>query len=182
MERLWRVCFWGVLVMWAYCLTAHVLTAAGWSPPVLNPLLVGGICVLVLWVGVRPIPRSDLNGNGPWYTAAIVLVSPVFVFWPMVFGSLVPNAVRFQQPFEDKGIPSGPPGDRYISYQYHRVRALTEEEFQRHQKWSNVRDSGISASISGAVFGYALFFRWLRNRPSQPPQQTVVATSISESS
>lgn len=36
-----RVAIGSAVLVWTYCLTAHVLTTAGWSPPLLDPLLVG---------------------------------------------------------------------------------------------------------------------------------------------
>jgi hypothetical protein len=84
----------------------------------------------------------------------------------MVVGSGVPNTMRYLALFEDTGVPSGPPGDRYLVDHGRRVRALTEDEYQQTQEWAAVRDSGFSAGFSGIVFGYALFLRWLRNRPN----------------
>jgi len=44
-----RVAFWVAALLWAYCLTAHALVTAGWSPPVLHPLLVGGLGAAISW-------------------------------------------------------------------------------------------------------------------------------------
>jgi hypothetical protein len=165
MEWLWRIAFWVASLMWAYCLAAHILTATGWSPPVLHPMLVGAVGTAIIWTGIWPYRRSGVPDDvpPPWLTVVVVVVS-FACMWPMMVGSGVPGTHPFSFG-RDIGVPDGLPGDRYLNNHGQRVRTLTEAEYQRTQEWAVVRDSGFSALLPGPVLGYALFLRRLRRPP-----------------
>jgi hypothetical protein len=136
-----RVAFWIAALLWAYCLTAHVLITAGWSAPVLHPLLVGGIGAAIVWttylsyqswpatVWPPPTPPSavprDLHEQArvkvappppPPSAIGLGVLSFVVMMWPMVVGARIPP-------------------------------------------WDLVRESGFSAGFSGMVLMLALCYR-----------------------
>jgi hypothetical protein len=69
--------------------------------------------------------------------------------------------------FEETGVPSGPPGDRYLNDHGRRVRALTEEEYQRVERWWVVQASAFAAGVSGIILGFILHVRRLGVAPRQ---------------
>lgn len=89
-----------------------------------------------------------------------MVLSFVCGLWPMVVGSGVPGTYRFS--FGEGGVPTGEPGDRYLTDHGRRVRLLTEEEYQRTQEWAAVERSGFTAGFSGMVLTFALCVRRLR--------------------
>jgi hypothetical protein len=170
-----RVAVWAAALMWAFCLVAHALTAAGRATPVLHPLLVGGVGAAIIWALYWP----HRSGPAPVLpqppsVVALIVLSFVMMMWPMVVGSGVPRTHPFSFG-RDMGVPSGPPGDRHLNNHGRRVRALTEEEYQRYREWEGVRESGFSACVSGIILAYALSYRRLRAAPHQAPQQTAEA-------
>jgi hypothetical protein len=68
--------------------------------------------------------------------------------------------------FEDTGVPAGPPGDRELNSHGRRVRAITEEEFQRVEAWNAVIQTGLMASFSGMSLAATLYFRQIQRMPS----------------
>src|SRR5438105_4426892 len=106
---MWRVGFWALVAMWAYCLVTHLLTAAGWSPPRIPAMVAAAIGVAVLWIGYWPVRRTfDAEPNDAWprLVVAVFVVSFVCTLWPMVVGSGVPNTNIFVSLFKDSGVPS----------------------------------------------------------------------------
>src|SRR5438270_12140274 len=100
----------------------------------------------------------------------------------MVVGSGVPNTNIFRSPFEDSGVPGGPPGDRSLDSHGRRVRALTEEEFQQAEAWLAVVWTGLMAGFSGMTLAGALYFQQARRKPVPSLQQTAPAEAVSGAS
>jgi hypothetical protein len=175
-----RVAFWVTAALWAYCLAAHLLVVAGLSPPVIDPLIVGAVAVPAIWVFCWPYRgRPFPNVRPPWYAIALMAASFLCGMWPMAIGSGVPGD---RPVFGDGGVPAGDPGDRYLNDHGRRVRAITEEEYQRIRRWDVVRTSAFAVACSGIVLGFVLHLRRLGVAPNQPLQQTAAAVSVSGTS
>lgn len=116
-------------------------------------------------------PRRGAQEPAPhWYVKALAVTALVCGFWPMVVGSEVPNSPwGVRGLFEDAGMPSGPPGDRYLNSHGRRVRAITEEEYQRLGVWEAVTWSGLMARFSEMALAGALFFQQGRGTPNPSP-------------
>ena len=84
----------------------------------------------------------------------------------MVVSSGVPNSHGLRFLFEDTGVPGGSPGDRSLDSHGRRVRAITEEEFQRVKAWEAVVQSGLMAGFSGMSLAALLYFRHAPRTPN----------------
>jgi hypothetical protein len=176
-ERLGRVAFGVAVLMWAYGLAAHALVVAGAAPPVLDPPLVGAVGVAAIWAARWPYwSRAFPVVPVPPLVPVLAVLGLGCMLWPTVVGSGVSGTHRLS--FGDGGVPTGLPGDRYLTDHGRRVRTLTEAEYQQTQEWAAVERSGFSAGAAAMVLGYAVYCRRVRNtlHPTRP------ATSASESS
>jgi len=117
-----------------------------------------------------------------WYVPALGVAALICGLWPWAVGSGVPNAPSLLGMFGDEGMPGGPPGDRELNSHGRRVRAITEEEFQRVEAWEAALQTGIMAGFSGMTLAVVLYFRQARSTPNQALQQTAAAGSVSGSS
>ena len=160
-----RVTFWATGAMWAYCLTAHLSVVAGLSLPVINPLVVGAVVAPVIWVSIWPYRGGHFpDVRPPWYAIALMTASLLCMLWPVVVGSGVPGD---RPAFGGGGVPAGEPGDRYLNKHGRRVRALTEEEYQRIRRWEVVGTSAFAVGVSGIVLGFLLHLRRLGVAPNR---------------
>jgi hypothetical protein len=179
-ERLRRVLVWVAALYWTCCLMVHVVVAVTLPGPLPGYsyaywfILTMVVAVVVLNV-LAPAGRGEDDPGPHWYVPALGVTALICGLWPMVVGSGVPNAPSgLRWAFEDTGVPSGPPGDRYLNSHGRRVRALTEEEFQRVEAWSAVIQSGLLAGFSGMTFAGALYFQHLRRAQNPAPAATEV--------
>jgi hypothetical protein len=159
-------------VSWVAALALHVVAVGGGTsqfPPyyqVWSFLLTTGVATSALWIARGG--RTDDPPATPWYCYAPGAAALITALWPMAVGSGVANA-PYILPFGDTGMPSGPPGDRYLNSHGRRVRNITEEEFQRVEAWERVVWTGIMAGIAGMTLAGALFFRQARRSPTEAP-------------
>jgi len=145
---------------------------------------------LVATMGVATAVLNIARYAGPepkdpaprWYIYAIAVTALICGFWPMAVGSGVANGpFGLLGVFEDTGMPGGPPGDRSLDSHGRRVRAITEEEYQRVEAWQAVMWTGLMACFSGMTLAGALYFHQGRSTPIQSLQQTAAAGSVSGS-
>ena len=175
MERTRRVLVWVAALYWVSCLAFHVVVAVTRPGPLPGYVFASGL-ILTIVVGTVVLNLTKPTGPGAndpparWYVPALGVTALICGLWPMVVGSGVPNAPTLLGLFEDTGVPAGPPGDRYLNSHGRRVRALTEEEFQRVEAWEAVVLTGLLACFSGMMLAGALYFRQARSTPDPPPQ------------
>jgi hypothetical protein len=174
-------------VYWVCCLAVHVVVAATLPGPLpgysfaywfVLTIVVGGVVLNV----TKPPGRGE-NAPAPrWYIPVIGAFSLICGVWPMAVGSGVPNSPSLRGAFEDTGVPSGPPGDRELHSHGRRVRAITEEEYQRVEAWDAVERTGFVTAVAGITLAAALHGQQIRRTPNQSPRQTAAAVSVSGSS
>ena len=187
MEKLRRVAVWVAALYWVCCLAVHVVVAVTQTGPLPGSfflysfLLTGGVAVAVLNI-TKPPSKDAKEPALPWYIPALAVASLICGLWPWVVGSGVPNAPSLLGVFGDTGVPGGPPGDRALARHGRRVRAITEEEYQRVEAWQAVVWTGFMAGFAGATLAGALYFQQVRRAPNQPLPQTAAAVSVSETS
>ena len=174
-------------VYWACCLAAHVVVAVTRPGPLPGYsyaywfLLTTAVALAVSWITKLASPDAK-EPAVRWYVPALGVAALICGLWPWAVGSGVPNAPSLLGMFGDEGMPGGPPGDRELNSHGRRVRAITEEEFQRVRAWEAVWQTGIMAGFSGMTLAAVLYFRPARSTPNQPLQQTAAAGSVSGSS
>jgi hypothetical protein len=139
-------------------------------------LLTGGEAVAVLNV-TKPAGPGAKDPNLRWYIPVLGVTALVCGLWPMVVGSGVPNSPGLRFLFEDTGVPGGPPGDRSLDSHGRRVRAITEQEFQRVEAWQAVIQTGLMAGFSGMTLAGALYFQQARRAPPLTPAVTQASGS-----
>ena len=182
MERLRQVAVWVAALYWACCLGLHVVVAVTQVGP--RPesfylfwfFLTAGVAVAVLNV-TRPAGPDAKDPAPRWYVPALGVTALICGLWPMAVGSGVPNTPGLRSVFEDTGVPGGPPGDRSLDSHGRRVRALTEEEFQRAEAWQAVVWTGLMACFSGMTLAATLYFQQMRRAPIQSLQTAAGSVS-----
>jgi|SRR5262245_26909433 len=178
-----RVAVWVAAVYWVCCLATHVVVAAT-RPGPLPGYTFAYWFILTMGVSLAAAHltrRAGADANDPpwpWYVVAIAVTALASGMWPMAVGSGVPNAPSVLGVFEDTGVAGGPPGDRSLDSHGRRVRAITEEEYQRVRAWEAVIQTGIMAAFSGMALAGTLCFQQAR-RASNEPRPTPAATQDS---
>ena len=181
METLRRVLVGVAAVYWVCCLAVHVVIAVTLPGPLPGysfaywfglMMVVAGVVLNVL----KPPGRGENAPTPHWYIAVLGVFSLICGMWPMVVGSGVPNApAGLRGLFEDTGVPSGPPGDRELHSHSRRVRAITEEEYQRVEAWNAVIQTGLMAAFAGMTLAGALYFQQARGAQNQALHPTPAA-------
>jgi hypothetical protein len=177
-EQVRRVAVWVAAVYWVCCLAIHLgvaVTRMGSLPSSLSAFgffLTMGVAAAVVFI-TKPAGRGENSPAPRWYVAALAVPALICMLWPTVVGSGVSNTYKFS--FADRGVATGEPGDRYLNDHGRRVRALTEEEFQRVQVWEAVEKTGMMAGFAGMVLAGALYFQQVRRAPNPALQQTAGA-------
>ena len=195
METLRRVAVWVAALYWAGVLALHVAVVIGRPAEVPAPFqivpffLTMAVAASVVWITVPPRTEGQPRPPGPprepgppWYCCVLGVVALGIGMWAMVVGSGVPNSPSALSLFEDTGVASGPPGDRELHSHGRRIRAITEEEYQKVKAWDTIVQTGFLAGFTGMTLAGALYFRHVRRMQSQAMPQSPPATSVSGSS
>lgn len=184
METLRWVAVCVAAVYWACCLAAHVVVAVTRPGPLPGYsyaywfLLTMAVVLAVSWI--TKLTSTDAKEPAlRWYVPALGVAALICGLWPWAVGSGVPNAPSLLGMFGDEGMPGGPPGDRELNSHGRRVRAITEEEFQRVRAWEAVWQTGMMAGFSGGALAAVLYFWQGRSTPNPPLQQTEGARTVS---
>jgi hypothetical protein len=174
MAILRRIAVWVLAVYWVGCLAVHVVVAVTRSWPLPGYyyaywiLLTGGLAVAVTNI-TKPAGSGVKDPAPRWYIPALGVAAMICMLWPWVVGSGVPNAPSgLRWVFEETGVPGGPPGDRSLDSHGRRVRAITEEEFQRVEAWQAVMWTGGMAGFSGMTLAMVFYFQQVRRTPNHP--------------
>jgi hypothetical protein len=187
-EKVRRIAVWVAAIYWVCCLAIHVVVAVTRPGPLPGYsfaywlLLTMGVALAGSWITKLASPDAKEDPAPHWYVPALGVAGLICCLWPWAVGSGVPNAPSLLGMFGDEGMPGGPPGDRELNSHGRRVRAITEEEYQRVRTWEAVLQSGMMAGFSGMALAGTLYFWQGKRTPNQSLHQTAAAGSGSGTS